>query len=291
MTRLLLLGLVPQGTSFLPCPEPHLHLPAGEWAALALPLKADSPADGRTSNHANGTTDRNTGGHADGHTERQTAAPPCGHTERHADGQTDEAARMLDWATRQNAVLAAYIPLADVVPVALGAVFSGADALRDHLERQADILARAAQAVAGRCEYVLQIRADDDTPTSPAPLPASPVTSDGGGFLRQRLARRDTRLHRTQDRQRFIQQVGARITSLVSQASPRDVAGKALLADLSLLVPRGAQADLIATLSALSEQSSALGLALRLIGPSPAYSFVIAAGAEDHAKEPGGAHV
>lgn len=228
MTRILLLGLVPRGTGPLPCPEPHLHLPAHDWEALALPLDASDD-----------------------------------------DAPQEDAARMIDWATRQNAVLSRYIPQADVVPVALGAVFSGAGALRAHLRDQADVLEQAARNVAGRCEYLLQIRPDEDQPA-----PAAQPPSGGSDFLRQRKGLRDARAHRARDRQRFVQQVGDRLSPLTTRTSPRDVAGKALLADLSLLVARDAEADLIATLRTLSGQSSALGLALRLIGPSPAYSFV-----------------
>lgn len=185
------------------------------------------------------------------------------------DPQQDDAARMIDWATRQNAVLSSYIRQVDVVPVALGAVFSGPAALKAHLHDQADLLEQAARVVAKRCEYVLQIRPDGDTHA-----PAAPSDLSGGSFLRHRKGMRDARAHRVRDRQKFVQLVRDRLAPYAARTSPRDVTGKALLADLSLLVPRAAQGDLIATLRSLSAQSSALGLGLRLIGPSPAYSFV-----------------
>lgn len=196
--------------------------------------------------------------------------------------QEDEAAQMLDWATRQNAVLAAYVQQADVVPVALGAVFSGPAALRDHLSQNAEVLEQASKAVAGHCEYALQIRTKDDRPP-PLDNETSVITAGGGQFLRQRRTRRDTRLHRAQDRHSFVRQVAAQVTPLVTCASSRDLTGKALLADLSLLVPRAAEEKLITTLAEFSEKCSTLGLALRLIGPSPAYSFVGDRGADSEA--------
>jgi hypothetical protein len=194
----------------------------------------------------------------------------------------DEAAQMLDWATRQNAVLAAYVHQTDVVPIALGAVFSGPAALQDHLVRNAGILEQAAKAVAGHCEYAPQIRAKDDS-SEPQATKTGEIIEGGAQFLHQRRTMRDIRLHMVKDRQSFVRQVAGRLTTLVTRACPRDLAGKALLADLSLLVSRTAEQELITTLTEFSERSNSLGLALRLIGPSPAYSFVSDYGADKKA--------
>ena len=57
-------------------------------------------------------------------------------------------------------------------------------------------------------------------------------------------------------------------------AFPRDVAGKAALADVSLLVPRTGVGPLTEYLQGQAGRSGELGLTLRLIGPCPAFSFV-----------------
>jgi hypothetical protein len=184
---------------------------------------------------------------------------------------SDEAARMLDWAGRQNTTLAHYIAQGDVIPIALGAVFSDADAVHDHLRaRAADLQATAAQ-VAGRCEYVLHVRPNEDAFTPPE-LQTDAQT--GLSYLRARRDRRDRRVQRSADRQSLLRQLETTLTPLAQQRRVHDVAGKPLLADLSLLVARDRTGDLTTALHPLAQRAHALGLKLRLIGPNPAYSFV-----------------
>lgn len=228
MTQFLLLGLIPKETAPLHCEVEHMCLQTKQWTALVLPL--DGSAD--------------------------------------PDDPEENAERMMHWAAQKNIVLATYVTKTDVLPVPLGAVFSGQTALENYLAQCADTLATSHDTVAGHCEYILQI-----TPKDPAPAPVAP-SSNGGGFLQARKAVRDQRVHRTSARQKFVRTISQQLETLTTQSLSRDTAGKPILADLSLLIERPKTADLLAALQQRADDSSALGLAMRLIGPNPAYSFV-----------------
>jgi hypothetical protein len=189
-----------------------------------------------------------------------------------ADPDTAEknAERMLHWAAQQNIVLATYIAETDVIPVPLGAIFSGNKALNIYLQTHAHKLAQDQKIVTGHYEYILQIAPEDTAPD----LAATPLPSSGGGFLQTRKARRDVRIHRTNARQKFVQTIADQIGPLTTQSHSRETTGKPALVDMSVLVARSKTADVLAALQQQADNSSALGLCMRLIGPNPAYSFV-----------------
>lgn len=183
----------------------------------------------------------------------------------------DEAARLLDWADRQNRVLLGYVADMDVLPVALGAVFSSTEALEAHLAAERAAIAQGFAEIAACCEYILQVRAEAP---ELGPVPASETSQTGAAFLAAKRGRRAARQGQTAGRRGFLRALEQDLAQATRAHLVRDVAGQPLLADLSLLVERQAAADLVARLSARAGESDTLGLAMRLIGPAPAYSFI-----------------
>ena len=195
----------------------------------------------------------------------------------------DAEERTLLWAKHQNNVLTAYAKAHDVIPVALGSVFSSADALSQHLAQDAVRLEELLDQIAGSSEYLLQITTKQDDPGASIPLQPANTSLKGGDFLRRRKSLRDARRSVGDERLAFLRKVQALTLPLSRSQKMRDVSGKGVWADLSFLVPR-VQADLIiTTLQDLGRQSDGLGLALKLIGPLPAYSFLTTDGVDNEA--------
>lgn len=178
---------------------------------------------------------------------------------------------IMTWAVEQNAILSEYIREQDVIPVALGAVFSCIDALKAYVMERSEELKAVHQATHGLCEFSLSVDLGNAV-GAPVDLTDDPV--DGRAFLRSRQSKRDTRVRLSSERQKFVNN----ILDIV-RSSARDVVSvlrnkPQRLADLALLVPRREASELVALLSELGPRASELGLACRLVGPSPAFSFV-----------------
>lgn len=177
-----------------------------------------------------------------------------------SDAEGEETA--LAWATAQNAILSAYVASGDVLPMPLGCVFSEGAALRHYVRQDWPNLARRLNTLAGAAEFVLQVDAN-----RPAAAPAQ--ACDGSDFLRQRLAQRNRRSTLSADRTAFLQDLEA--TAKRHATAIKRKPGHAFYA--ALLVQRTRADRLITDLTGRANMASALGLACRLIGPSPAYSF------------------
>lgn len=186
-----------------------------------------------------------------------------------ADVSMDEADRTLALAEQQHVVLAQYIKSHDVLPIALGAAFSSTDAIAAHLRDTTHQIGLLFDRIEGRCEFLLHLSLA--VPQSHG----SVETSEGGAaFLRKRQTARDARRALAERRDAFRQSVKSYITSFSQDSRARPVAGPDLLSDHALLVDRTDIGPLAASLKARSAESDALGIAMRLVGPLPAYSFV-----------------
>ena len=184
---------------------------------------------------------------------------------------SDDADRLLSWANEQNRILAHYIQSTDVLPISLGAVFSSPDALRTHLNAQSPALKTALSPLVGRCEYILRVIAE----ASARPAIASNSAAGGMAHLTARQSARDQRRYLARDRRQFLQILDTAVSEWVEARSARDCAGKDLVWDLSLLVSRRTTQALVSGLQNWASRASALDLHLRLVGPTPAYSFVV----------------
>jgi hypothetical protein len=183
--------------------------------------------------------------------------------------ETDDAARMLDWAGAQNRILAHYIQTTDVLPVSLGAVFSDPEVLLAHLSAEGPALEAALAPLRGRSEYILRVIPDATTNSAPAMADGT----NGAQFLAARHRARDQRRHRARDRRHFVQMLDSALAQWAEASATRDSTGKDQLWDVSLLVPRANADPLIAGLQDWGARADALDLCLRLVGPTPAYSF------------------
>lgn len=177
---------------------------------------------------------------------------------------------VLAWATAQNAILAAYISRGDVLPVTLGAVFSSEQALKAYIIDTDRALVADAERLKGLCEYALSI----ENVAAAAPEALNATVSDGRGFLLARQQRKGAKNKQSQARTALINDMltlirdrGATVLSDPPRAAER-------LGEFKLLIARKAMAGLLSDLSAFGPGASALGLDCRMVGPSPAYSFV-----------------
>lgn len=186
--------------------------------------------------------------------------------------KTDQASKeeeVLGWAKAQNVILAGYAATRDVLPVALGSVFSGESALIDFIVAEDISLKAEADRLAGLCEYSLHI---DDLGSPLLPKSKEPEPS-GRNFLRQKKMKHGIKALRSHERIDFV---GAILTAL--RADCVDVLSfeskqTERLASFTLLIRRDRAEALISALDQMGENATALHLDCRLVGPSPAYSF------------------
>lgn len=173
----------------------------------------------------------------------------------------------IEAALAQNAVLSAYVATEDVLPVVLGAAFSGAGPLRDHLKDQGAAIAARMQPLIGRAEFILHL-----LPLASAPAPFAPATG-GAAFLRQRSAARDLRRNLGCERHDFAERASSDLRSLAVAAVARSPKSGGPILDVSLLVERTRTTALIERARAVAEAATGFGLALRMIGPCAPHSF------------------
>lgn len=184
------------------------------------------------------------------------------------DKPEDEAERALQWAETQHHLLTAYAQTDDVLPVAIGALFSSDDAVAAHLKNEATRFADSLARIRGCTEYILHMTGRAEAAV------ASVNENSGAAFLRARTQARDRRKSLRQNRHAFVSDTLSKLRVLCRACSVRDVAGKSLIADASLLVARAETPSLVNFLKESGPASDALGLVLKLIGPVPAYSFL-----------------
>ncbi|ABN78355.1 GvpL/GvpF family gas vesicle protein [Cereibacter sphaeroides] len=177
-----------------------------------------------------------------------------------------------DWAVQaalaQNAILSAYAATEDVLPVALGAAFTGIAAVKRHLDAERATLDAGMERLAGRAEYVAQLIAEQ-VADGAAPAPAS-----GSAFLKARSARHEQRRHLARERTGFARATAEELASLSCSASARPLKPDGPLLDLSLLVARDRVPALLGAAEASSRAGSRLALSVRLIGPCAPFSFL-----------------
>ncbi|MEM9707973.1 MAG: GvpL/GvpF family gas vesicle protein [Pseudomonadota bacterium] len=173
-------------------------------------------------------------------------------------------------ARRQNAVLSAYIAEADVLPVAFGSVFSGPEAVAEHIARYANTWGKEALRLNGLCEYSLHI-VEAKAFTTPI-LQRREI--GGKAFLLSKQRRRDARASLTEDRAKFVSRLMSAIQRSSVDTADISRAGEGRIADVAFLQPRGEVHALMGELDQEADQANRLGLDCRIVGPCPAYSFV-----------------
>nr|RDS93320.1 gas vesicle protein GvpFL [Cereibacter sphaeroides f. sp. denitrificans] len=177
-----------------------------------------------------------------------------------------------EWAVQaalaQNAILSAYAATEDVLPVALGAAFTGIAAVRRHLDAERATLDAGMERLAGRAEYVVQLIAEQVADAG------APALASGSAFLKARSARHDQRRHLARERAGFARATAEELASLSCGAGARPLKPDGPLLDLSLLVVRDREPVLLEAAEACSRAGSRLALSVRLIGPCAPFSFL-----------------
>jgi hypothetical protein len=174
----------------------------------------------------------------------------------------------MDLALAQISILSAYAAEHDVLPVALGAAFSGDDALLDHLTTIAPRIQTQRAALVGRSEWIVAI----DSLSSGAAVPKA----EAPGYLRRRQAEIRARHDMEAARGEYLSSVVRAFgTAQVRLGRPQS-RSHATLATIAALVHRAAAETARAKLEELAPEGERLGLALRLIGPCAPFSFTLA---------------
>jgi hypothetical protein len=174
-------------------------------------------------------------------------------------------------AMLHHAVLTRLARENDIVPVTLGAVFSGPEAVRHRLAVGAGAFRDALGRIAGGAEFSVKLLAE----AAADPAPAAAET--GRGYLAALKARKEAVRTDALARARFTLELrqalsGAAIRLRERPARP-DPARRCLI-DLACLAPRGSEALAASLAAALAPRAALLGLSLRIDGPWPPYSFI-----------------
>ena len=180
-------------------------------------------------------------------------------------------------------VLAAIAALHDVVPLRLGTLVSGRQALADLCEAQAGAMQRVLQAIGGCVEFGVRIVRQERDESQTDLVQEKPT--DGRSYLRARADARGLKKRASESQSLFCASLVVRlealaaVTALTSDASR--MANSRLL-DVACLVPRRGQQAFEQQVLAKQGEADGLSLALELTGPWPAYSFVAGSLAEVH---------
>ncbi|MEM6824825.1 MAG: GvpL/GvpF family gas vesicle protein, partial [Pseudomonadota bacterium] len=175
---------------------------------------------------------------------------------------------ILELAVTQNSLLSAYCEAHDVLPVALGAVFSCEAAVIEHLCSEESRIWQHWSGITGRAEYLVTLDLD-----SSIPEPAPRLQSGGVEYLRARRRIRDDRAMQADRRLRCASDI---CRTAVSCAERHVVSrtGHGRLASLSLLVRRGDVGAMTESMEDAASEAEKLGLLLRVIGPCAPTSFI-----------------
>jgi hypothetical protein len=159
----------------------------------------------------------------------------------------------------------------DLVPVTLGALFSGADAVLARLAAQSASFLSALGRIEGRAEFAVKL-------TETAPATAAPVSAESGrGYLSALRARKEGVRADTVARARFameLRQMLARQAVSFRDRPARPDPSRRVLIDLACLAPRGSETLAAILRESIGPKAEALGLSLRIEGPWPPYSFI-----------------
>lgn len=172
----------------------------------------------------------------------------------------------MDMAIAQVSILSAYAAENDVLPVALGAAFSGDASLLAHLAVLAPRLLAQREALAGCNEWVLAV---DERPRPVAEPPAVET-----GYLRRRQAEIRDRRRLETARGEYLSTVARAFGAADVRVGRPECRPDATLATMVALVQRAAVETVRARLEELARDGERLGLALRLIGPCAPFSFI-----------------
>lgn len=179
--------------------------------------------------------------------------------------QTSETA--VEKALHHHNLLLSYCDRGALLPMRFGTVFSTPSALQSAVSTRADLYREALATLAGLRAYVLQV----DVCAHPKQEPER--VANGRDFLRRRRNARDTRVSSQAARRAFVDRVAdecARLSAMPATAGRRS---SERLLDLTVLVEKATLPRLSDLAVERGSEGQALGLALKVTGPWPAYTF------------------
>ncbi|MEO0989645.1 MAG: GvpL/GvpF family gas vesicle protein [Pseudomonadota bacterium] len=180
-----------------------------------------------------------------------------------------EPSRTIEVADYHNNLLSAYAANGGVIPISLGACFSGRSPLTTFVSERQDTYSALLSRLGSRQEYVVRVlKASEDEPAEGGDKPLT-----GRDFLRSKLGDRDQRRTRqvaqTATCRRLLDVARTWADELeLAVKPPEDV-----VIDAAALVRPDRVSGLTSGLVELSEDASAAGLAIRMTGPCPPYTF------------------
>lgn len=178
-------------------------------------------------------------------------------------------------ALAHHAVLQAYCQSGPVLPMKFGTVFSSAEAVKRHLEPEADGLVTALQSLCDQREYNLRLIVTGD------PAQGEISVRTGREFLSRGKTQRDLRRTLGENRMALSQTVAQEVLGFASRAEPSTPRADRLL-DMFVTLPATAVSSLAALLERFGPRAETLGLALSATGPWPAYGFTLTKSEADH---------
>jgi hypothetical protein len=191
---------------------------------------------------------------------------------------TDESAdpRLVgDLAQRHDSVVRTVAASAGAtLPFRLATVVTDRQAACQFLTSREAVLHSSLERVAGCDEWGVTVREDGDVRSETDP--ADPQTVESGTAY---LMRRREHFHRLEQRRRIVLELVAHAEAALAELAVDTVPGRGpgnLLLDRAYLVRRNAQARFVDALDRCGDRLAADGLALRVTGPWPTYSFVVA---------------
>jgi hypothetical protein len=189
---------------------------------------------------------------------------------------SDPDADALEAALRaHNALLAIHAREGEVLPLGFATLVPGRQAALELLDRRAPAFRTALSRLAGRQEFTVEVlqRPEDTVPPGP---------EDGRGYLRGRAAERRRAEAREAALAAAFAEAEAAVAGVagahVAHTSPPGQPGGGRRLGLAALVPRARLPALREALSRIA--TAAEGVALRLTGPWPPYSFAAEAMAD-----------
>lgn len=179
-------------------------------------------------------------------------------------GETSGEGDGLQAILTHDRLLGVYLATGPVLPVRLGTCFSDEARLQAALTPQLSVLELQLHRLAGLAEYALVVEH--------APLPAEqalPPPATGRDFLRVRKQTRDRRSLAADARATGLRHLRAHANTLAKASELRAVTAPRLLSLSLLMDPASAKA----LQASFPDWSASFGMAARLTGPFPPYSF------------------
>lgn len=172
------------------------------------------------------------------------------------------------WALEHNDILLGYCAHGPVLPMAVGAVFSDATAVRQGLDPDLDAYQAALDQLTDLREFTIQLR------RTTAPQSAPDATADGKAFLRARQAKRDARKNLASKQRSFVQTLAEHAQGIAAQMTHPQTPHPEKAFECSVLMHISAIDDLRSLAQTQDIPATDIGFDLQISGPWPPYSFI-----------------